>query len=582
MTSVPKSEDPAQGKTTPEASKKKGADGHKNLRGIITGVSVLVVLLAAYVIAAWALGDRVPRGTTVAGVTIGSMAAPDAKAALNEALASVTEGPIAVSVGTIESSLDPQEAGLAFDADKTVDPLVGFTLSPARMWQHITGSGGVEPVTAVDEEKLARALFVLAEDFKTEAVDATIQFVDGKPETTPSETGLELDSEGAVTFISDNWLTGASPLELPSRTIQPVINDEEVDRVLSEQAKPLVSAPISVAVEDTRKDLNPNLLASAASFATNGTKLELDIDPEVLAEYLREEIPKLEKAPVDATIKLGDDGPEITKDKPGTKIDTESLREDVLTAAADDVRTVTLNFEETAAEHTKADIEELGIKERVSSFSTPHTSDTVRTNNLRIGAKDLNGTIVMPGETFSLIDAIYPLTAEKGYGEGGMIIDGILKRAVGGGMSQLATTVYNAAFFAGLEDVEHKPHSQYFSRYPEGREATLASPHVDLKFRNNSDHGIMIESWVGDGQVNVVFWGTKEWEIKSEISSRRDVVPAKTVTISDADCRPYSPGSPGFAVTVKRLFYKGDELVKTESQSWRYSPSNGVRCAKDD
>src|SRR5690625_3553446 len=116
MTSVPKSEDPAQGKTTPEASKKKGADGHKNLRGIITGVSVLVVLLAAYVIAAWALGDRVPRGTTVAGVTIGSMAAPDAKAALNEALASVTEGPIAVSVGTIESSLDPQEAGLAFDA----------------------------------------------------------------------------------------------------------------------------------------------------------------------------------------------------------------------------------------------------------------------------------------------------------------------------------------------------------------------------------------------------------------------------------------------------------------------------------
>src|SRR5699024_11128827 len=214
---------------------------------------------------------------------------------------------------------------------------------------------------------------------------------------------------------------------------------------------------------------------------------------------------------------------------------------------------------------TKEDIEELGIEERIAEFSTPLTADPVRANNLKIGTLAISGTIVMPGETFSLLDTLGPLTPENGYGNAPVVVNGVSKPGMAGGLSQLATTVYNAAFFAGLEDVEHKPHSQYFSRYPEGREATLAAPHVDLKFRNNSDHGIMIESWVGDGQVNVVFWGTKEWEIKSEISSRRDVVPAKTVTISDADCRPYSPGSPGFAVTVKRLFYKGDELVKTES-----------------
>ena len=580
MASVPKSNDSAQSKSAPKPAVEKKTAGRKSLRGWIIGSAVLIIVIGAYVLGAWALSDRVPRGTTVAGVTIGGMAAPDAKTALNEALASATEGPLAVTVESIESSLDPQEAGLEFDVDATVDPLVGFTLSPARMWNHLIGSGAVSPVTEVDQDKLSRALFVLSEDFHVEPVDATLEFVDAKPETTPAEAGVDLDTEKSVEVITSSWLTGASPLELPSRSVAPVINDAEVERALNDEAKPLVSGPISVAVDDTRKDLKPELLASSARFSVQGTSLKLGIDGELLAEYLREEIPKIEKAPKDAKIELADNGPKITPDKPGTKIDIEQLSSDVIAAAREDVRTVTLQFEETAADLTKEDVEDLGIKERVSEFSTPITNEAVRTNNLKVGAKSINGIIVLPGETFSLIDALEPISEEKGYGAAGMIVNGVLKDRLGGGLSQVSTTVYNAAFFAGMEDVEHKPHSQYFSRYPEGREATIAIPSVDMKFRNDSDHGIMIESWVGDGQFNVVFWGTKEWDIKSDISPRRDVVPAKVITSTDPDCYSYGAGSPGFAVTVKRLFYKDDELVKSESQSWRYSPQNGVRCEK--
>jgi len=580
MASVPKSNDSAQSKSAPKPAVEKKTAGRKSLRGWIIGSAVLIIVIGAYVLGAWALSDRVPRGTTVAGVTIGGMAAPDAKTALNEALASATEGPLAVTVESIESSLDPQEAGLEFDVDATVDPLVGFTLSPARMWNHLIGSGAVSPVTEVDQDKLSRALFVLSEDFHVEPVDATLEFVDAKPETTPAEAGVDLDTEKSVEVITSSWLTGASPLELPSRSVAPVINDAEVERALNDEAKPLVSGPISVAVDDARKDLKPELLAASARFSVQGTSLKLGIDGEVLAEYLREEIPKIEKAPKDAKIELADNGPKITPDKPGTKIDIEQLSSDVIAAAREDVRTVTLQFEETAADLTKEDVEDLGIKERVSEFSTPITNEAVRTNNLKVGAKSINGIIVLPGETFSLIDALEPISEEKGYGAAGMIVNGVLKDRLGGGLSQVSTTVYNAAFFAGMEDVEHKPHSQYFSRYPEGREATIAIPSVDMKFRNDSDHGIMIESWVGDGQFNVVFWGTKEWDIKSDISPRRDVVPAKVITSTDPDCYSYGAGSPGFAVTVKRLFYKDDELVKSESQSWRYSPQNGVRCEK--
>src|SRR5690625_4006287 len=580
MASVPKSNDSAQSKSAPKPAVEKKTAGRKSLRGWIIGSAVLIIVIGAYVLGAWALSDRVPRGTTVAGVTIGGMAAPDAKTALNEALASATEGPLAVTVESIESSLDPQEAGLEFDVDATVDPLVGFTLSPARMWNHLIGSGAVSPVTEVDQDKLSRALFVLSEDFHVEPVDATLEFVDAKPETTPAEAGVDLDTEKSVEVITSSWLTGASPLELPSRSVAPVINDAEVERALNDEAKPLVSGPISVAVDDARKDLKPELLAASARFSVQGTSLKLGIDGEVLAEYLREEIPKIEKAPKDAKIELADNGPKLTPDKPRTKIDIEQLSSDVIAAAREDVRSVTLQFEETAADLTKEDVEDLGIKERVSEFSTPITNEAVRTNNLKVGAKSINGIIVLPGETFSLIDALEPISEEKGYGAAGMIVNGVLKDRLGGGLSQVSTTVYNAAFFAGMEDVEHKPHSQYFSRYPEGREATIAIPSVDMKFRNDSDHGIMIESWVGDGQFNVVFWGTKEWDIKSEISPRRDVVPAKVITSTDPDCYSYGAGSPGFAVTVKRLFYKDDELVKSESQSWRYSPQNGVRCEK--
>lgn len=544
---------------------------------VITGCVVLVVA-AAYVIAAWVLNDRVPRGTTVAGVKIGGMAAPEAKKSLETALESVLEGSLAVSLGTNESTLDPSAAGLEFDAAATVDPLVGFTLNPQRLWSHVAGSGVVEPVTRVNEDQLTRALFVLSEDFRVEPVDATINFVDGKPQTTPAEVGVELNAEKAIAVIENDWLTGVRPIELPAREIAPVISDDEVERALHEQAEPLISDPISVAVAESRKDLSPELLASAASFVAQGTTMQLDIDGEVLAEFLREEVPKIEKAPKDAEIKLSDDGPKITPDKPGTKIDTPKLASDVLAASHEEVRTVTLSFEETEAELTKADAEALGIKERISEFSTPITNDAVRTNNLKVGAESISGVILMPGETFSLIETLGPITPENGYGYAGVIVNGVLKDGLGGGLSQVATTLYNASFFAGMEDVEHKPHSQYITRYPEGREATIALPSVDLKFRNDSDHGVMIDSWVGEGQMHVVFWGTKEWDIKSEISPRREIVPAKVITNSDSDCSPYGAGSPGFAVTVKRLFYKSDELVKSESQSWRYSPQNGVRC----
>ena len=361
-------------------------------------------------------------------------------------------------------------------------------------------------------------------------------------------------------------------------SVEPAIADAEVERALTEDATPLVEAPITAVVGETSAQLAPPSLAAAASFVAQGSTLELILDGKMLSDDLRAQIPELERAPVNATVRISEGAPQITPDSLGTEINAEALASGVIAASTSETRTVEVDLAQVEADLTVADVEALGITEKVSEFSTNLTSDEVRTNNLRTGAAAISGVIVMPGETFSLLDTLGPITPENGYGNAGVLIEGVIVDGMGGGLSQLATTVYNAAFFAGLEDVEHQPHSQYINRYPEGREATVFVPSIDLKFKNDSDYGVLIESWVADGQLHVEFWSTKVWEIRVETGPRQDIVQPTTIISTRPGCVPSGAGNPGFFVNVDRHFYQDGVLVKSDSQGWRYEPVNAVQC----
>ena len=125
---------------------------------------------------------------------------------------------------------------------------------------------------------------------------------------------------------------------------------------------------------------------------------------------------------------------------------------------------------------TTAEAEALGIVEPISEFTTNYPIAQYRLINIGRAAELINGTLVLPGETFSLNGTVGERTAENGFVKGFIIDGGQFREDFGGGVSQVATTTFNAVFFAGLEDVEHKPHSFYISRYPAGREATVAWP----------------------------------------------------------------------------------------------------------
>ena len=135
--------------------------------------------------------------------------------------------------------------------------------------------------------------------------------------------------------------------------------------------------------------------------------------------------------------------------------------------------------------------------------------------NIKRAAEQINGTIVQPGGTFSLNAATNPRDAAHGYVEAGIIEDGHPARGVGGGVSQVATTLYNAAYFAGMTNVEHKEHSFYISRYPAGREATVFDNLIDLKFRNDNPTGDHDPDGVDAGSITVRIYGTKRYDVTS-------------------------------------------------------------------
>lgn len=546
----------------------------------VTG-GVVVVLAAAYVGALWAWGDSVPRGTAVAGVTIGGLSSQEAEERLTADLVPVAAQAIPVAVGEKRTSLDPVAAGLELDVPATVDGLTGFSLSPARLWQHLAGVGDAPAVTRVDEGALERVVGELDASLGTAPVDGTLAFVDGRPSPTSAAPGTELDPVAAQAVLANQWLTAARPVELPSRPIEPGVTDDDVQRALTTLARPLADAPVSVSVGGQLAELPVDVLTSTATFvATDAGDLDLQMDGEALVEAVLARTTELLTPATDASFAFEGGVPVVVPGVAGSSIDPRALADGVIAAGTgrDDDRTVEVELVQVDPEQSTAELESLGVTTKVSEFSTPLTADPDRTHNLVVGASRVDGTLVRPGEVFSLTDTLAPITAAGGYREAGVVLNGVLTDGVGGGLSQMGTTVFNVGFFAGLEDVEHRPHSYWFSRYPEGREATISAGVLDVKIGNNTPYGVLLQAWVADGRLWVAAWSTPHWEVQHSTSGRSDVVQPTTVYNTAPDCIAQSAGNPGFRVTVTRRLLLQGEVVEDESDTWRYQPQNAIVC----
>jgi hypothetical protein len=316
--------------------------------------------------------------------------------------------------------------------------------------------------------------------------------------------------------------------------VVPAIDQGDVQEALDTFASPAVAAPVTLRFEGSDVKIFPADYTPALSLVPTGGELVPTLDPAKLNEVVGSRV--THGAPVDATVALIGGRPQVVPAKPGVTFDQAELEAGFLATVAkpQGERTLPLAAKAAKPQFTTKDARALKITERVSSFSTYFPYAEYRNVNIGRAAELIDGTVLKPGETFSLNDTVGERTEANGFTKGYVINDGILVQDLGGGVSQMATTLFNAMFFAGLEDVEHKPHSFYIDRYPIGREATVVWGALDLKFKNDTPHGVLIESWVNpstpssSGSMNVRFWSTKYWDITAGVSDRYNITKEET------------------------------------------------------
>ncbi len=551
--------------------------------GLLVIVGILYV--AGYLVA----GDKVPRNSQISGVAVGGLSQSEAIQKLTGELGARAAEPMTLTVGEKEAQLKPAEAGLTVDYAQSVEAAGGGkSLNPLRILRTLTGGSAIDAVVVVDQARLQAAVGELAKTFNHEPVDAAVAYQGTKIKQKQAKEGVALQQDPAAATITSSFLKVAGPIALPADITQPAVTDDEADNVVATFAKPAVSDPIKVNVSGAGSfELSPKVLAGSISFLPRDGTLVPVLDEKKLRRNAGPAIKKVELVePKDATVRLVNGKPKVIPAVNGTIIAADNLKkavEPVLIKPAAE-RTVSVQLTGAKAAFSTADAKKLGIKQVTGQFTTYFPYLPYRNINIGRAAALINGTLLKPGEIFSLNQIVGERTSANGFTEGYIIKDGRFRKELGGGVSQSATTTFNAMFFAGLKDVEHKPHGLFIDRYPPGREATVAWPSLDLKFENDTKYGVLVQAYIvkgtptSRGSITVRMWSTKTYDkVAATAPIKSNFTTGREIKDDSKDCEPTSPVQ-GFDVRYQRLFYENGSVVRRENFSWRYAPTNKVTC----
>jgi vancomycin resistance protein YoaR len=550
----------------------------------VLGLFVLVVVLygAAYAFTS----DRIPRDMSVAGVAIGGMHPDDAAEVLEEELAPRSERTLTARAEEVSHRIDGASTGLTLDVEGTLaEAGAGRSLNPVRMFEVLTGGGEVDPVLEVDEAALDKAVDRLAAKVDRKPVEGSVEFRKGRAVAVQPKPGRTVDRDAAAEALQRHVLAEEPSFDVEVAEAEPTVKQVEVQRAMREFGRPAMSGPITVKVPGESVQLTPEQIGPALGMTAKNGRLEPRLDVKKLQQSARAPLQELIDEPRPATVVIRNGAPQVVPGEAGTEVDLDELADLLLAALPKHGagRTVEPEARTAQPDFTAADARKLGIKEVVSEFTTNYPHSDYRNTNLGRAAEKINGTLLKPDEVFSFNDTVGERTAANGFIEGYVISDGVLKRDFGGGVSQVATTTYNAAFFAGLKDIEHHPHSLYFDRYPMGREATVAWGALDLRFQNDTPYGVLIQAWIdpstpsSSGAMHVRMWSTKYWDITAELSGQYAFTQPQVRYDDSPRCEGQSPAR-GFSVDVYRHFNRDGERVRTEKDHDVYKSMDEIRC----
>jgi vancomycin resistance protein YoaR len=477
-----------------------------------------VVLLAASYLDPGFAGDDAPRGVQFDGESVAGLDTGELTAVVEEADVETAATPVSIDAGQGAVTTTAGDVGLVIDVDATVERIedddVAVPLRPLAWIGSFFSTRDVHPVHEIDAETINTSSAEMELPGMAAPIEPVLEGdVDGV-RAVPGTPGAGLDAGDLgdrLVDAADASDAVGDPIEVQPVLVEvPTVTSTADAEAVAAAAEDATSAPLTATAGTTQHVIEPALMRQWLVLVADpdGTAT-WDLDQATADEGLRNLFADAGSAGAEATFTVVGGQVQIQ----GGENPTSCCSQDSVDRVDQALRTGTteVSFDlqpgELARDREWAD--GLGIIEPVASFTTSHTCCQNRVTNIHLIADATRGVVIEPGQTFSLNGHVGVRTAEKGYLPAGGITNGVVVDQLGGGISQFTTTLFNAAFFAGLDFGEYQAHSIYFSRYPYGREATLSHPHPDLQIVNTTPYGILIWPEYTETTITVTLYSTK-------------------------------------------------------------------------
>jgi vancomycin resistance protein YoaR len=506
--------------------------------------AVFVSLLAVF--AAVALGvvfagssERIAAGVSVAGVDVGGLSPKEARTLLERRAKSLANVPVTFTAGSGSWQLRPARMGVEVDWAGAIDTAQrqGNALGPLRGLRRIevrVFGSDITPPTRVYAAALDYRLDRIERAISRPPREAAVAFRGLRPVLVPGANGLSLDREAAEGVVV-RALAGLErkPIALPVTVERQTVEKDELRPAL-EQARTAVAAPVRLTLGETRWRLPRWRVAELLAPPRDGER-RLRIGGGGADRYFGRLERRVNRAPRDSTWAVSGAKVRVVPARSGLEVDVRETARRLLEAALSPSRRVArLAVATKPATRSTAQAAAMGITGLVASYQTYYGGDANRIHNVQLVARLVDDKLIAPGAAFSFNETTGERTAERGFLEAPVIINGELQTGLGGGVCQVSTTVFNAAYEAGLPITARTNHALYISHYPQGRDATVNYPDLDLKFVNDTGKWLWLRTYVGASSLVVALYGAPTGRRVETVTSPLEVTGPPTVErISD-------------------------------------------------
>jgi vancomycin resistance protein YoaR len=553
---------------------------------------------------------RIFPGVSVAGVDVSGVTAAEAAVKLSNTLTYPYSGRIVFRDGATVWIETPARLGMVFDAPATADRALSF----GRSWNlfqnmndqiHALQAGSDLPPVSIFDERIAHAyLQDLAKKIDRPVTEASLNISGLDVSAQPGQSGRTVNVDSTLVSLNaqlESFRDGEVPVVVAEQA--PEIMDSSVQ---AEAARRLLSAPFILSIPDARPgdpgpwQVKPNELASMLRVgrvvAAGGSQFVLQLEREAIQNVLDQIAQQIDRRSENARFIFDDETGQLDLIQPaiiGLTMDIPGSIEQVESAVAQGQQNVLLDIVANQPQvGDDATAQQLGITENVQTYTSYFRgSSASRLQNIKAAASKFHGLLIAPGATFSMGEYMGDISLDNGFAEAMIIYNGQTIKGVGGGVCQVSTTLFRAAFMAGFPVNERHAHAYRVFYYEQtangtnpglaGLDATVYFPLVNFKFTNDTPNWLLMETYFGPNSYSLTwkFYSTKDGRTVSwETTGPQNVVPPPDPVIrmnpefSDGEIKLVDHAAQGADVVVNRIVMRDGKILFADRFVTQYQP----------